>query len=144
MSKAFNRVDHTLLFQDLYDMNTPAWLLKMIISYLSSRSMNLTYMGAQSTKKLLPGGGPREPILEGSFMAKYNGTFLRLPIPRPFEGPKIKSKAKKVKYIDDGTIAVSIDLKASLVPDPVNRPRPILMKGHVTSYHIRTTYYTTL
>ena len=42
LSKAFNRVDHSILIQDLYDMHTPAWLLKIIFSYLSERSMALT------------------------------------------------------------------------------------------------------
>ena len=125
MSKAFNRVDHSLLVLDLYDMHTPAWLLRIIISYLSNRSMYLTYMGAQSTEKLLPGGGPQGAYLGGIiFMIKYNGAFLRPPIPRPLQGPVSKAKAQKVKFIDDGTIAVSIDLKASLVTDPVTRPRP--------------------
>ena len=39
ISKAFNRIDHTLVIQDLYDMHTPAWLLNIVISYLSGRSM---------------------------------------------------------------------------------------------------------
>jgi hypothetical protein len=29
LSKAFNRVDHTLVIQDLYGMHTPSWLLKI-------------------------------------------------------------------------------------------------------------------
>ena len=32
MSKAFNRIDHTLLIEDLFDMHTPAWLLRILIS----------------------------------------------------------------------------------------------------------------
>lgn len=59
LSKAFNRVDHTLVIQDLYDMHTPAWLLKILMSYLSDRSMYLTYNGSQSSLKILPGGGPQ-------------------------------------------------------------------------------------
>ena len=35
LSKAFNRVDHSLVIQDLYDMHTPAWLLKIVMSYLT-------------------------------------------------------------------------------------------------------------
>ena len=54
-SKAFNRVDHTLVIQDLYDMHTPAWLLRIVISYLSDRSMYLTYNGEQSSLTKLPG-----------------------------------------------------------------------------------------
>ena len=125
LSKAFNRVDHTLVIQDLYDMHTPAWLLRIKIAYLSHRSMYLTYNGAQSTLKLLPGGGPQGAYLGGIiFIIKYNGALLRPPIPRPFQGPASKSKSQKVKFVDDGTIAVSVDLKDSLVHDPVTRPRP--------------------
>ena len=36
-------------------------------------------------------------------------------------GPVTKSKAEKVKYIDDGTVAVSIDLKKCLTNDPAER-----------------------
>ena len=45
LSKAFNRIDHSLVIQDLYDMHTPPWLLNIIISYLSNRSMILSYNG---------------------------------------------------------------------------------------------------
>ena len=55
LSKAFNRVSHDLVIQDLYDMHTPAWLLNIIISYLSNRTMVLTYNGEQSCSKELPG-----------------------------------------------------------------------------------------
>ena len=45
-------------------------------------------------------------------------------MPRNLPGPISKSKSDKVKFIDDGTVAVSINLKASLIPDPQERPRP--------------------
>ena len=132
LSKAFNRVDHTLVIQDLYDMHTPAWLLRILISYLSNRSMFITYNGAQSTQKMLPGGGPQGAYLGGIiFIIKYNGAFLRPPIPRGVSGPVLKAKSKKVKFVDDGTVAVSIDLKASLISDPVKRERPL-------NFHERT------
>ena len=125
MSKAFNRVDHTLVIQDLFDMHTPSWLLKILVSYLSGRSMHITYNGAQSTVKLLPGGGPQGAYLGGIiFIIKYNGAFLRPPIPRLIQGPVNQARAEKVKFIDDGTIAVSVDLKSNLIPDPITRPRP--------------------
>ena len=65
------------------------------------------------------------------FIIKYNGAFLRPPVPRPMEGPVAKSRAEKVKFVDDGTVAVTVALKASLVPDPVERTRPL-------NYHERT------
>ena len=132
LSKAFNRVDHSLVVQDLYDMHTPAWLLRIVIAYLSDRSMFLMYNGEQSSQKMLPGGGPQGAYLGGLiFIIKYNGAFLRPPIPRPISGPVAKSKSKAVKFVDDGTVAVSIELKSCLVPDPVDRVRPF-------NYHERT------
>ena len=75
--------------------------------------------------KLLPGGGPQGAYLGGMiFIIKYNGAFLRPPIPRLIKGPVNQARAEKVKFIDDGTIAVSVDLKASLIPEPITRPRP--------------------
>ena len=120
MSKAFNRVDHTLVIQDLFDMHTPAWLLKILVSYLSNRSMHLTHNGEKSSLKMLPGGGPQGAYLGGIiFIIKYNGAFLRPPIPRPVE-PISEAKATTVKFIDDGTVAVSVDLQLSLIEDPEN------------------------
>ena len=132
ISKAFNRVDHSLVIQDLYDMHTPAWLLNIVVSYLSDRSMVLTFNNCESSRKLLPGGGPQGAYMGGLiFMIKYNGAFLRPPIPRPIKGPVSKSKAKKVKFVDDGTVAVSLDLQQCLVSDSEQRAKPV-------TYHERT------
>jgi hypothetical protein len=122
MSKAFNRVSHDLLVQDIFDMHTPTWLLNIIISYLSKRTMVLTYNGEQSQPKDLPGGGPQGAFLGGLiFIIKYNGAFLRPPIPPLMSGPVSESNAEKVKYIDDGTVAVSINLMKCLTNDTVSR-----------------------
>ena len=94
--------------------------------------MFLTYQGHQSSRKLLPGGGPQGAFLGGLiFIIKYNGAFLRPVIPRDSLGPILKSRSEKVKYVDDGTVAVSVNLKACLVPDPVQRAQPL-------TYHERT------
>ena len=132
LSRAFNRVDHSLVVQDLFDMHTPSWLLKVIISYLSNRSMILAYNGEASKRKLLPGGGPQGAHLGGLiFIVKFNGAFLRPPVPRQILGPVKTSKAKTVKFVDDGSVAVSVNLKNCLVPDPVRRAAPL-------NYHERT------
>ena len=52
-------------------------------------------------------------------------------MPRNIPGPVSKSKSEKVKFVDDGTVAVTVDLKACLIPDPVDRARP-------RNYHERT------
>ena len=56
ISKAFNRVDHSLVIQDLFDMHTPGWLLKIVMSYLTNRAMIMTYNGSKSALKIQPGG----------------------------------------------------------------------------------------
>ena len=126
LSKAFNRIDHCLVIQDLYDMHTPPWLLNIIVSYLSNRSMILSHNGEQSKSKRLPGGGPQGAYLGGLiFIVKYNGAFLRPPIPRNIGGPATKSKSEKIKFIDDGTVAVTIDMKSNLVKDAITRQKPL-------------------
>ena len=50
LEKAFNRVSHTIVIEDLADMNVPGWLLKILISYLTERSMFLKFGGALSSK----------------------------------------------------------------------------------------------
>jgi hypothetical protein len=46
-------------------------------------------------------------------------------------GPVTESKPEKVKYVDDGTVAVSINLKKCLIDDPEMRPKPL-------NFHERT------
>ena len=61
---------------------------------------------------MLQGGGPQGAYLGGLiFMIKYNGALLRPKIPRHIEGPISKSKSVKVKFVDDGTIAVNVKLE---------------------------------
>ena len=130
LSKAYNRVDHSLVIQDLYDMKTPAWLLKIIFSYLSNRSMTLTFHGAKSSSQALPAGTPQGAFLGGLiFIIKFNGALLRPAIPR--NSILMHSRSEAVKFIDDGSVAVSIDLQRSLVPDCSQRPLPL-------NFHERT------
>ena len=122
LSKAFNRVDHSLVIQDLFDMHTPAWLLKILVSYLSNRSMTLKFRGTESSLKPLPGGGPQGAYLGGIiFIVKYNGAFLRPPVPRNILGPILESKSESAKFVDDGSIAVNVNLKTCLIPAPSNQ-----------------------
>ena len=39
LSKAFNRVSHQMVIEDLFDMHVPPWLLLILTSYLTGRSM---------------------------------------------------------------------------------------------------------
>ena len=131
LSKAFNRVDHSLVIEDLHDMNVPGWLLKILISYLTGRSMVLKYRGAVSSPRSLPGSAPQGVFLGCFFfMVKFNGSLLRPNIPRPFPKPTplIMSKLTSctVKYIDDASQARSIKLRQALdTIDISERPKPL-------------------
>ena len=59
LEKAFNRVSHQLVIEDLADMHVPGWLLLILISYLTRRSMHMRYKGATSSRRLLPGSTPQ-------------------------------------------------------------------------------------
>ena len=108
-------------------MHTPSWLLKIIASYLSGRTMMLSFHGAQSSIKELAAGTPQGALLGGLiFMIKFNAVFLRPTIPRPSELSDVKTT--HVKYVDDGAVAVSVDLKSHLIPDPETRPLPLAFR----------------
>ena len=127
-SKAYNRGSHNLVVEDLHAMKLPGYLLVLICSYLSSRSMVLSHHGATSSERSLPGGFGAGTWLSGLlFIVKFNGACLRPPIPRPISG----NTGKQWKYIDDSTQAASVNLKKSLEPDPCERPWPL-------NYHERT------
>ena len=107
-------------------MHTPPWLLNILVSYLSNRSMILEYDGHQSRRKILPGGGPQGAYLGGLiFIVKFNGAFLRPPVPRYLATTVPKANSKSVKFIDDGTVAVSINMKTSLAQETRMKMKPL-------------------
>ena len=121
LSKAYNRGD-SLVIEDLHAMHCPGWLLALLCSYLSRRSMVLRYQGASSTPRDLPGGYGGGTWMGGFlFIIKFNGICLRPPVPRPITG----NSAVQLKYIDDSSKAASLNLKKSLMPDPESRPFPL-------------------
>ena len=121
LSKAYNRGSHLLVIEDLHAMKLSGWALNMVCSYLTERSMVLTYSRARSSEKSLPGGFGAGTWLGGLlFIMKFNGACLRPPIQRPITG----NRGKQFKYIDDLCQAASVNLKLSLEPDLQNRPRP--------------------
>ena len=145
LSKAFNRVDHTLVIEDLHNMHVPGWLLRILISYLSGRSMVLRFRGAVSSPRSLPGSAPQGVFLGCFFfMVKFNGALLRPEIPRPFPKPQpimySTVTSCTVKYIDDASQARSIDLKRALLPiETSNRQRPLEFCEH-TGYTLRQSH----
>ena len=65
LNKAFNRVSHMHVIQDLYDLHAPGWILAILFSYLSGRSMTMSYGKAISSSRLLPGSTPQGALLGG-------------------------------------------------------------------------------
>ena len=133
LSKAFNRVDHILVIQDLFDMHTPPWLLNIVFSYLTNRTMTIRFRGAQSSLHNLPAGSPQGAFLGGLiFMIKFNGAMLRPSIPRPLPLQNVQSLS--VKFVDDGTFAAAVNLRSHLRPDHQSRPHP-------RTFHERTGHF---
>ena len=61
--KAFNRQNHHKLVTKLSDMGTPGWLLNVVKGFLENRTLTVTYKGAESERKCMPGGGPQGTIV---------------------------------------------------------------------------------
>ena len=138
-----------MVIEDLYDMHVPAWLLLILISYLTERSMILTYAGASSSPRDLPGSGPQGAFLGiFFFIVKYNGAALRPIIPRIMFNTRCLIRRTKCTvnqcrthkkdmhalYVDDLSEAEAVNLKKQLVNDPVVRPFPL--NRHERTQHI--------
>ena len=121
LSKAYNRGSHQLVIEDLHAMHVSPWVLSLLCSYLSGRSMVLTYLKTRSSERPLPGGFGAGTFMCGIlFVIKFNGACLRPSIPRPFTG----NKTIQLKYINDSSKVATVNLNRSLERDPVQRPRP--------------------
>ena len=146
LSKAFNRVSLQMVIEDLNDMHVPAWLLLILISYMTNRSMVLTFNGAKAKARALPGSSPQGAFLGiFCFIVKYNGASLRPKIPRLLFLKACSEKRANCKttscpthkkdthaiYIDDLSEAEAINLKKQLILDPSSRPLPL-------NFHERT------
>ena len=115
-SKAFNRQDHNLLVTKLSDMGVPAWLLRLIMAFLSNRKMYTRYKGILSSCKDLPGGGPQRTLLglllfiviinEAGFEGQLNNAGELITCRRKMS---ILNEIH-LKYVDDLTIGEAIDL----------------------------------
>ena len=62
-SKAFNRMLHSDMLCNLHALNVPNCAIKLIKSYLTRRSMCVTYKGETSSFQSCPGGGPQGGLL---------------------------------------------------------------------------------
>ena len=134
-SKAFNRQNHMILITKLSDMGVPAWLLNLIMGFLSGRSMVVKYDGVTSSSKPLPGGTPQGTLLGLIlFLVQMNSCVNDpvIPIGPTITNPKKRFQPNKfhAKYVDDLTIGEAFNMRDTLVADPTRAlPDP---------YHART------
>ena len=130
-AKAFNRQDHNILITKLSDMGVPAWLLKLVISFLKNRSMVIRYKGKVSGRKLLPGGGPQGTLLGLLlFLVLINEVGFPNQTNNVGEIATCKKRIKEfneihLKYVDDLAIGEAIKMKENLITIPFeSRPQP--------------------
>ena len=136
-SKAFNRQNHNILVTLLADMGVPAWLLWVIIAFLTGRKMTVKFRGTRSNPKDLPGGGPQGTILglllflvlinKAGFEGQLNNAGELLSSRRNM---KI-ANTLHLKFVDDMTLAESLPLKEKLTKRTENFIGP-------ASFHERT------
>ena len=137
-AKAFNRLNHNILISKLSDMGVPGWLLKVVMGFLTNRRMKVRFNGKQSSTKYLPGGGPQGTLLGlFLFLVLINDAGFSGQLNNAGELLTSKRNMKEVikihlKYVDDLTLAASINLPERLVSLPDSeRPLPDM-------YHART------
>ena len=123
-AKAFNRQNHNLLISKLSDMGVPAWLLRVVMAFLSGRCMVVRYKGKLSSTKSLPGGGPQGTLLGLLlFLVLINDAGFDNQLNNAGELLTSRRNMKDVnsihlKYVDDMTLAEAIDLNKNLVYVP--------------------------
>ena len=118
LDKAFNRVSHQQVIEDLFDMHVPGWLLLILISYLTERSMFMRYKGSTSSRRRLPGSSPQGAFLGILlFIIIFNGALLRPAIPR--------LKSLNLKYVDDLSMLAAFNLHSCLEPVTTERAMPL-------------------
>ena len=129
-SKAFNRQDHTILITKLSDMGVPGWLLKLVMAFLTDRTMRVKFKGKLSDFYSLPGGGPQGTLLGlFLFLVLVNDVGFSDQVNNAGELITCKKRIKDVnnihlKYVDDLTLAEKINLNTQIKPAPPIEVRP--------------------
>ena len=137
ISKGFNKIDHSQLVSMLDEMNVPGWLLRIVVSYLSGRSLTLRRQSHITGTEDMPGGtGAGTPLGLLCFLVLFNGagpttspTSLGQQVTETRRKPMKKGK---VKWIDDLSAMTALHLPTSLVPDTrPDIPRPVPYRGRL-------------
>ena len=139
LQKGFNKIDHCKLVTIFSRMQVPCWLLKLVVSYLSGRTLTLRHRGHTSSTEQMPGGlAAGAPLGLFCFLVMFSDAgppASQITIGEQITKPKRQRKPmeiSKVKWIDDKSLTVSLDLASSLVPDTrPDIPRPVPYRGRL-------------
>ena len=137
-SKAFNKCNHNIILRILSSMKLPAWLLRLIMSYLEHRKMILRFRGCSSDPKDMPGGMPQGTLLGvilyilyinpigfpaevtikiSDTLHQYWKTLDNIPDP-PHNSDVLPSSLQSIKFMDDATLQEKINLAKDLATNP--------------------------
>lgn len=86
-SKAFDRIDHTLLLKKLIEMEVPIWLCNWIAGFLTDRKQRVRYNGHFSSWRNIPNGVP-----QGTKFGPIGFIVL------------VNSMLADIKFVDDSTL----------------------------------------
>ena len=82
-SKGFNRLNHNKIMIRLSDWGVPGWLLRILASYLTNRSMVLRYKNQEYTEEFLPSGPQGVTLGPLIFAVEVNDAGMDPPPPLP-------------------------------------------------------------
>ena len=108
-------------------MGVPAWLLKLVMAFLSNRKMYTRYKGKLSSCKSLPGGGPQGTLLGLLlFIVLINNIGFENQVNNVGELITCRRKLSllneiHLKYVDDLTLGEAINLKQLSVTQAEHR-----------------------
>ena len=115
----------------LSDWGVPGWLLRILISYLTGRSMILRFKGVESVRHWMPGGSPQGALL-GVILYLVYVSDIGMDLPAtlsptpgvvdiasvPFPPPKaVTDSEARLKYVDDLSLLEYISLGNELHQD---------------------------
>ena len=116
-------------------MNVPGWLLRIVVSYLSGRSLALRRQSHTTETEDMPGGtAAGTPLGLLCFLVMFNKAgppASQVTIGNQVTDTKRKPMKKgKVKWVDDLSCMAALHLPSSLVPDTrPDTPRPVPYRG---------------
>ena len=126
-SKGFNRISHQKLIIRLSDWEVPGWILRIMCSYLTNRTMTVRHKGTSSNPYPLPGGAGQGCLLGIlCFLVEISDAGMDVPV-QPVQQknvddvisleepqPAVTNIEVRQKYIDDQVQGEIINLKIGI------------------------------